>query len=165
MPTSQTPLDIENYFVRALHFVANENYAEDGDTPSGEIAVDYIVFTHPEDSLRFQVAMSIDIATSEATKNEPYSLHLDLYGFFRFKLDTEEEIVQKMLFSNAVPMLFGIARGCVGQATATAFNGPLMLPPYNFVELAKRKAEADKERRELAAADATYSASIEPAQE
>ncbi|HUP61399.1 MAG TPA: protein-export chaperone SecB [Thermoanaerobaculia bacterium] len=144
MPISQTPLDIEGYYVLTFHFGTNDSYVDEKDS-TGEVAVDFAVFPHPEDSLRFQIAMSINIEHAE-DRNEPYSLELELYGFFRFKPDTSKDIVNKMLFSNAAPILYGIARGYVGQATATAMHGPLMLPSYNFVALAARKLAKEREQ-------------------
>jgi preprotein translocase subunit SecB len=147
MPISQTPLEVESYYVQSLRFDTNDSYV--GERPSiGEIAVDFAVFNHPEDALRFQVTMLVGISETEAATNEPYAFHIDLYGFFRFKADTPEETVRKMVFSNAVPILYGIARGCIAQATATSLNGPFMLPPYNFVELVRRKAAAAKKEAE-----------------
>jgi preprotein translocase subunit SecB len=160
MPISPLPLEVEGYYVRALHLDSNDDY--DGNQPSvGEIEVDFRVFPHPEDSFRFQVAMLIDIDGEPPSLNEPYSLHIDLYAFFRFKAETAEEVVNRMIFSNAIPILYGIARGCVGQATGTAFHGPLMLPPYNFVELFNRKA-AEIEKRQVSGVTSTPS-DAEPA--
>ena len=122
MPISQTPLEVENYYVQSLRFDTNDDYVDEQPS-TGELSVDFAVFTHPEDALRVQVSMLIAISETEAAKNEPYTLQVDLYGFFRFKPDTPEETVRKMVFSNAVPILYGIARGCVAQATATSFMG------------------------------------------
>ena len=162
MPISQTPLEIEQYYVLTFRLGSNENYI-DGNETDGEIDVDYGVFAHPDDRLRFQVAMSIAIENLEG-KNEPYSLQLELYGYFRFKADTAEEVVKKMMFSNAVPILYGIARGYVGQATATAMNGPLVLPSYNFVALTARKVakQREQEQQQLLTAPADEAATDAP---
>ena len=151
MPISPLLLEIDGYHVLDIRLTANTGY--DNDKPSvGGVDVDFDVYPHPEEPRRFHVSMSIDIAGDE-TSNEPYALHLQLSGFFSFKPESTEETVTKMLFSNAVPILYGIARGCVGQVTGNALNGALMLPAFNFVELAQKKAE--RAHRETLTVEAT----------
>jgi preprotein translocase subunit SecB len=159
MPISQVPLEIESYYVREIHLTTNTDY--DPAAPStGEVDVDFAVSSHPEKPTRFQVAMSISVSLDEKREtNEPYSLHMHLHGFFNFKAETEPETMQKMLFSNAVPIVYGIARGCVGQLTGTAFNGALMLPAFNFVALAEKKKAAKENESRLIAAESNEEAS------
>jgi preprotein translocase subunit SecB len=140
----QTPLDIESYYVRELHLKTNLDF--DDDKPAtGELDVDYDVLLHPDDPLRFQVGLSVAVGFDEQRTNEPYSLLVVIHGFFRFMEGTDDETKSRMMFSNAVPIMYGIARGCVGQATGTGFYGPLMLPPFNFVKLAQDKAQRESD--------------------
>jgi preprotein translocase subunit SecB len=142
MPTTHVPLEVESYYVREWHLTTNSEY-DYGRPAVGELDVDYGVFDHPDDSSRFQVVMSVSVSLDEQrANNEPYAMSLQLNGFFRFKENIDSDAKVGMVFSNAVPILYGIARGAVGQLTAISFNGPVMLPPFNFVELTKRKAEA-----------------------
>jgi preprotein translocase subunit SecB len=152
MPTSPLQLEIDSYYVREIHLATNTEYDPE-QASTGELVVDFEVAPHPEEPYRFQVAMSVGVSLDEErTNNEPYSLHLVLNGYFSFKPDTTAETMHKMMFSNAVPIVYGIARGCVGQVTASAFNGPLMLPAYNFVAHAERKV---KEQAVLASGEPT----------
>ena len=145
MPTTPVRLEIDHYSVKSVHLDANLDY--DDEKPSmGGIDVDFGVYPTEPEPPTFHVTMTIDIADDKPA-NEPYALHLELGAFFHFKPDTPTEVANKMLFSNAVPILYGIARGCVGQITGTALNGPLMLPPFNFVELMQRKHDAYQQER------------------
>lgn len=142
MPITPVLLEVDGYNVSAVRFDANPKY-NDEQRSTGGIDVDFDVYPHVENPLLFHVAMTIDIAADEVC-NEPYGLYLHLNGYFSFKPEAPEETIRKMLFSNAVPILYGIARGYVGQLTGTAPHGPLMLPSVNFVELADRKREAQE---------------------
>jgi preprotein translocase subunit SecB len=154
MPTSNALLEVESYYVRELHLKTNFEY-EDQKPSTGEVDVDFTVHRHPEELTAFQVVLSVAVALSEQTRcNEPYAISVLLNGFFTFKPDVSEEQMVRMMFSNGVPIMYGLARGCVSQATALGIHGPVTLPTVNFVELAKKKAEASSATppKEIAAA-------------
>nr|MDP9360952.1 protein-export chaperone SecB [Acidobacteriota bacterium] len=77
----------------------------------------------------------------------PYSINLDIVGYFLFAAGTSEDLMFRMIYANGASILYGVARGFVGQATGAAKYGQFVLPAVNFVELMrKRLAEIEGEQ-------------------
>lgn len=89
--------------------------------------------------------MTVSVAPQgyTADENPPYSLHLDIVGYFTFLPGTSDDVMIRMVHLNGSSMLYGIARGFVGQATGAARHGQFLLPAVNFIALLKQRAELD----------------------
>lgn len=144
MPTIQPPpLDVQSYHINELTFRAFDEFDE-GRESAGGFNVDFDVQRNANDESTFRIIMRIKLATDGYTtdENPQYGIGLTIVGYFGFAEDTEEELMQRMVRINGSSILYGIARGIVGQATGASKHGQFVLPTVNFVEIVKAKAAA-----------------------
>lgn len=131
-------LNIEEYFVDELIVRTNTAYAP-GKKPIDDVDVAFHVRRKGQEPL-FMISMAIEL--NKAKKSfaaSPYYVAVKLSGFFSFQEGTDEDTIQNMLGLNALAILYGVARGVVGQATASGIFGKCVLPSVNFVELVKKQ--------------------------
>jgi len=150
---SPPPLDIRLYHVDAFVFVAHDDYDLERDT-NVALDVDFDVQQNTAEPLTYRLAMRIRVADGgyTAEENSPYGIRLDIVGYFLFAPDTTEEVMTRMINLNGASILYGVARGFVGQATGAGKNGQFVLPAVNFIDLLKRRAEAEGAEQPVPAA-------------
>lgn len=151
IPRQQPPLDVHAYHVQALVFKAHNDYKPE-QTSSGEIDVDFQVQKDEVKPNVFRIDMRIQLAASGYTpdENTPYSIDLTIVGYLSFASATSEEVMNRMIFINGPAILFGIARGIVGQATGASKHGQFVLPTVNFVAMEKERTKRDEDEQQLA---------------
>lgn len=141
MKTLPPPLSIDNYFVDELYVRALQN-----DKPAapqcGDVGISFDIMKNQEAPM-YWIMMTIVMGADEKSKL-PYHIKLVLSGFYHFPDDLDQETTGKYLSSNALVILYGIARGIIGQATATSRYGKCVLPAVNFVEIVQKKLEEHK---------------------
>lgn len=139
----QPPLDIQVYHIEELAFRALQEYDSEQDS-SSVIEVDFDIDRDEEDPNAFRIVMRIKLAENgyTAEENPPYMISLVIVGYFSFAKGTAEDIMQRMINLNGTSILYGIARGLVGQATGASKHGQFVLPAVNFVALIKARAES-----------------------
>lgn len=144
MPTIlPPPLDVQSYHIDTLVFRTFPEYDADRDT-AGNFDVDFDVQRHAQDPHSFRIIMRINVASDgySADTNPSHGISLTILGNFRFEEGTDEEQMQRMIRINGSSILYGIARGIVGQATGASRHGQFVLPTVNFVEISKAKEAA-----------------------
>lgn len=150
MPTIlPPPLDVRSYHINALVLRTLEEYDPDRDT-AGDFNVDFDVQRSAQDEQSFRIIMHINVAQDGYTvdTNPSHSISLTIVGYFSFAQGTDEEQMQRMIRINGSSILYGIARGLVGQATGASKHGQFVLPTVNFVEIVKAKEAATLESSE-----------------
>ena len=137
------PLDVQKYYIDTLTFRAFDEHDEERDS-GGSLAVDFDVHRHVSDPHAFRMVMRINVAAEGYTveDNPSHGISLTVVGFFLFAPGTDEEQMQRMIRINGSSILYGIARGIVGQATGASQHGQFVLPTVNFVDVAKAKEAA-----------------------
>lgn len=146
----QPPLDIEDYWIESLELRALDTY--DADEPlvgSVGFGLRYVRIDEPNMwTLHMQLKVNTPPPAPEADDdlNAPYYVTLVIAGQFRFSADVPDDVKHRMLVTNAPAMLYGVARGLLGQATSSARHGRMVLPSMNFVELAKSALDRDRQR-------------------
>jgi len=158
-------LDIRRYHVDSFAFVAHDAY--DTDRPSaGVFDVDFDVQENAEDENTYRISMAIKVAEGgyTAEENAPYSVSMDIVGYFLFALDTAEQTKARMIHLNGASILYVIARGFVGQATGAAKNGQYVLPSVNFLEMLRQRvaAESTVQQEQTSAAITAGEPTVEP---
>ena len=145
MPTKHTLLDIYAYYVRAFTLRALDEYDPDRES-SGVMDIDYNIGRQQENPKDYRIVMQIDLAKDGYTsaENSPYSIATIIVGHFVFAEDAPEDEMQRMIHLNGLSILFGIARGFVGQATGASLHGQFVLPTVDFVQLVNERAERNK---------------------
>lgn len=142
-PLLPPPLDIQMYHIHELTFRALSEYNPDL-ANSGGLDVDFDVERNADAPRDFRIILRIKLAEAGYTSddNPPYSLYLAIVGYFTFAEDTPEDVMQRMINLNGTSILYGIARGLVGQATGAGVHGQFVLPAVNFVALVNARAAA-----------------------
>lgn len=142
LPLTPPPLDVQLYHVLELHFAAREEYAADQISSAG-INVDFDVQRSDSNPHEFRITMTIGLAEGDYAPedNPPYTISLRIVGYFIFVAGTEETKMQRMIHLNGSSILYGIARGLIGQATGASIHGQFVLPAVNFVSLVQSRAD------------------------
>lgn len=143
---SPPPLDIWQYFVEELALRALAEHESDRGH-SGSVGVDFEVQRNEKNPIEYRIIMRIKLAESGYVpeENPPYSLALTISGYFRFEAGTDEPTMKRMLHVNGTSILYGIARGLVGQATGASVHGQFVLPTVNFIQILEARERAKAE--------------------
>lgn len=142
------PLDIRQYEVETFAFYAHPDFDSSRDN-LGALDVNFNITQNAEEEREFRIDMKVRLAEKgdRPDENAPYSITLDIVGYFLFAAGTSEDLMFRMIYANGASILYGVARGFVGQATGAAKYGQFVLPAVNFVELMKRRlAELEAEQ-------------------
>jgi preprotein translocase subunit SecB len=135
----QSLLNIDEYFVEELRVKINPEYTKDAKEETGEIAV-AVSLKRKGKEPAFMISMRLELNKSKnAFSSAPYYILLDITGFFTFQDETDEETINKMIGLNGPVILYGVARGIVGQTTANFRQGKYVLPTLNLVEIMKNQ--------------------------
>lgn len=93
-----------------------------------------------EASENYRVDMQVLVGKAAAARGFPYRMRLRLSGIFSFAPATPPNVRERMINVNGPAILYGVARGVVGEATATGPRGKYVLPSINFIEMLERRA-------------------------
>ena len=153
--TPPPQLDIARYHVDSFAFTAHDDFDDERDS-AGDLSVDFHIAERVGDPLSFRMTMDIRVAEAgyTAETNAPYSIALTIIGYFLFTEGTTEETKARMMNLNGASILYGIARGFVGQATGASRHGQFVLPAVNFIELLRQRQESKTPERRAVAAPA-----------
>jgi preprotein translocase subunit SecB len=138
-------LEIDNYYLDELVVKSNSSYDHGSDSHGDpcEPAINFDFYRKDEADTRFLVKFSVEIG--EGDTRLPYHIRLLLYASFDASNDANQTLIDQLVAANAAPILYGIARGIVGQTTAQAIHGRFVLPTVNFIELMNEKVQDLKE--------------------
>jgi len=137
----QAQLNLNDYYIDEFSFVANRDHVP-SETVCGTIDVDFEISRNADKPLDFMIYLRVDVNPREEDFQKcDYRIHLKLTGFFSFAEGTTEDRISNMIAPNGLSMLYGVARGFVGNATATSWHGKFVLSSLNLNEMIKRKAE------------------------
>lgn len=70
--------------------------------------------------------------------NYPFTLEVELLGFFEFDSDLEEATVRRMMELNGVTILFPYLRSTISNITSSAGVQNVVLPTMNIVNMLKK---------------------------
>lgn len=138
----QAQLNLNDYYIDEFSFVANRDHVP-SETICGTIDLDFDISRNADKPLDFMISMRVDVNPREEDfKKCDYRIHLKLTGFFSFVDGTTEDRIGSLIATNGLSMLYGVARGFVGNATATSWHGKFVLPSLNLIEIIKRKGQS-----------------------
>ena len=135
-------LQLEDYWVDDLAIKDGVEAPKSRDTVLPTIR--YEIYTPAEEapseeSERHLVKITVSAGRAKVQKGIPYQFRIQLSGVFSIDSQLEDETKGLYLFHNAPAMLYGIARGIIGEVTASGRHERYILPSINFVELNKRQ--------------------------
>jgi len=99
----------------------------------------------------FRVSLDIRLTPREGENCRFDVVSAKVVGLFHLPDETEESLVRTLVPLNCAVILYGIARGIIGQSTGMTPGGSIMVPPVNLVKTLKRR------RKRTPAADAAES--------
>jgi len=138
MKGMQGLLDINEYYIRELTIKENPTYKRKK-INEGKAKISHDIRRKSPD-LDFLINMNVQIGTPrKMSETEPYYISITISGLFKFTEQTDESTIAKMIHLNGLPILYGITRGIVAQATSSYLHGKYVLPTINFVKMIKRQ--------------------------
>lgn len=142
-------LQLDSYIVDELSYRLNLPFRAKPETGSVPVVgVDFDVVAHKDDKSRFLIWMTIDVnKKGDHFRRNRYQVHMRLMGRFRFEGELDEATKNRMIFNNGSSILYGVARGIVGQLTGTLGTERYILPAVNFLAIAEQKTRRESARR------------------
>ena len=136
-----SPLQLSNYFVSEFSYRTNPAYRVEASVRhEGKIHWTVQLGTGINAPDHFMLALSIVVEPSETPPPlDPYHISMRIDGAFNFASENNlsQSEKERMVCLNGCSILMGLARGFVAQATGVSTFGKYLLPPVNFVEIAK----------------------------
>lgn len=134
MDKLKSVLKFNKYLVKKIIFEANPDF-----NPTDKIPVE-VEFTYDQDinydGNEMAICLGCDIF-KEKNKNYPFSLEIELLGFFSFEENLEPEKID-ILRVNATAILFPYLRSIVSSITADSGFQTLVLPVVNIHKMFKQ---------------------------
>ncbi|RKI29450.1 hypothetical protein D7V82_05915 [bacterium 1xD8-6] len=128
-------LRFENYIVKKVLFEYNLQYNnEEAIDIKFDVDADYCV---NEEDGSMQVTLETYVFNGEDKTKYPFSMEMEVVGFFSISNVSEEQI--ENFKPNAVAILFPYVRALISSYTANANVTPLILPPINVNQLLRSK--------------------------
>lgn len=138
-----SPLNLNQYLVDKVIFLANP-LSKPEKAGKDEFNIEVHV-SRKKVSRDFSMSLTISINRSKTEqKKHPYSLEFGIWGNFSFSKEVSEEDMLKMIHPLGVSILYGTARGHVGQLTGSAPYGCFILPNINVYEMLAKKSKTKK---------------------
>ncbi|HEY3377785.1 MAG TPA: protein-export chaperone SecB [Armatimonadota bacterium] len=125
----ESSLRFEGYMVNRVVFELNPSFT--GDTAELAFTVErQVELALPE----LSVTLAVDVFPNAAAQNYPFSMSLNVTGFFMLEgegADTAQQLAEM----NAVAILYPYIRALATTYTANANITPLILPTINVVKM------------------------------
>ncbi len=139
-------LNFLDYEIRRLNIRARDDF-EAVRPQKAQIQSGFTVARSPEEPQRFRLTLMCRIFRDDPAEksvddqNLAYDLDLEIHGEFWSVLQISPDTLPATLALNALMILYGVARGVVGQATGGGANGRMILPTVLLDDLVGRSTE------------------------
>jgi len=135
-----TLLNFIDYQLSRLHVEPEPSFSP-GDPQRAQIQTAFTVGRDPEQKQRFEVTLSANIYKGSADENAAYLVEFTIAGQFWSNVLLTPRGVPALIVINALSLLYGAARGIVGQVTAGGVHDRFVLPSLGFDGLVRRGAD------------------------
>lgn len=115
-----------------------------GEALQASVRSTYRIGRIDESPERFGIFLTLEYFASKESENIPYDLTIGLSGDFASFARLDADAVPETMVVNALAMLYGVARGIVGQTTAKAAHGSFTLPAITFYDLVADSLQNDR---------------------
>ena len=126
--TATSVLNFEGYKVEKIRFDINDNF--DADDVTVDIKFD-IRNNIDKENRTLKVILEVNIFNDCIENNKPFSLEVSIIGFYRFDDKVDENILQGLVKSNAVAILYPYLRSLVSVITSNSGFPTIILPTIN----------------------------------
>jgi preprotein translocase subunit SecB len=130
-----SPLSLEVYYLKELHFAVNENPREDSSiTGYDEIDINIEVETvrHVDNPLKWKCELKVE-SKNDPQLNLPYSFIITYIGFFQVSEEFPSEHVELLARTNGPGILYSAAREMMISLTGRGVFPATLLPVVTFL--------------------------------
>jgi preprotein translocase subunit SecB len=137
-------INVNEFLLHSVSLSPNDKFRPE-DAVKCQVETGFRADRDPTHDRRFGIRLSLRYHGDRMTDaNLPYHVRIMLEGYFECPLAFEGQVPKNVIL-NALMILYGIARGIIGQTTASAVNGKFVLPSLAFDDLVNR-AESTPDR-------------------
>jgi preprotein translocase subunit SecB len=136
-------VQLTNYFVSELQFVANRDFKSDQSSSVGveELQVTHQASARTENKREWQITLRIALNASPQA-NSPYSFLVEMIGFVDVAESVSDDRIERFARINGTSLVFSAAREIIKAATSRGPFPPLLLPTVTFWEAKQESANA-----------------------
>ena len=134
---TQPLLNFIDYHLARLRVEPEPSFAPE-DPQRAQIQTTFAVGRDPEQKQRFEVTLSVNIYKESADENVPYLVEFTIVGQFWSNVLLTSRGIPVLIVINALSLLYGAARGIVGQVTAGGTHHRFVLPSLSFDDSVRR---------------------------
>jgi preprotein translocase subunit SecB len=128
-------IQLTNYFVSELQFVANRDYKKDAPSSitADNLQVVQQASANAENNREWQITLRVALNASPES-NSPYSFLVEMVGFISVEESVSEDRIERFARINGTSLIFAAAREIIRAATSRGPFAPLLLPTVTFWE-------------------------------
>ncbi|MDZ8118185.1 protein-export chaperone SecB [Pontiella agarivorans] len=135
-----SPLQLESYMFTRVHVDACDNPACQDIEGTGQFESNTHCQQHNEDASRWMVTVGLAFVQADGEECPPYTIDIEVVGFFHVADEFPEEKKISMVKANAPAILFGAIREMVANITSRGPYPRFDLPTVTFIDEAQPKA-------------------------
>jgi preprotein translocase subunit SecB len=123
---------------------------EESESESFSLGFDYDLSCHANDPhlVRMIMRFWLGRAANDDAPRCPYSIHVEIEGFFSFPADLEEGQMAYLCRVNSMTILYGILRGEIANVTGSFPGGKYILPTVMMQDVVNEIEERKEKERE-----------------
>lgn len=145
-----SPLRLEGYYVKELHFSLQTKWKVESEYPAlvapKDIAVIIVAGQHKENARERLFEVTIELQ-KQALRRYPYNFKTTLVGYFEISEQFPAEHAETMVNANAPALLYSAARELIASATGRGPLPALTLPSVTFIQTGDSLKAAAKSPR------------------
>ena len=147
-----SPLNMEHYFVTSLSMTSNSAFdvKKPLDLKLEQLQVEHVLREDQPADRHWQVTLRVKFSPGPDV-NVPYHFMIEMVGLFQVHPSFQENMVKKLIETNATGMLFGIAREILRSTMSAGPFTPLILPTVSFLPEEQKQELAAQEAKEKTA--------------
>jgi preprotein translocase subunit SecB len=128
-------IQLTNYFVSELQFVANRDFKPDSPSTvaTDELQVAHQALANADNNRKWQITLRVALNASPES-NSPYSFLLEMIGFIDVADSVSDDRIERFARINGTSIIFAAAREIIKAATSRGPYKPLLLPTVTFWE-------------------------------
>lgn len=139
--STKPQLEVFDYRLRHFYIQQNAEFASE-ERVGGSVTLTSGVALAEEDAYTFQVTLGAVFPADEIS-NYPYVMEVAIEGDFRSVYPSDNGRIPAFLASNAMLILWGMARGIAGPVTAMFEEGLFVWPTVSFDNFVRDAAGKD----------------------
>lgn len=147
-----SPLQLDRYFLKELHFALNPGFDEGIPVPRSKIEVPSVnigvmsMDRNPNNPRQWKFELLVDLLDPDKGKF-PYKVQVTMVGFFTVSERYPAERVERLAKTNGPSLLYSSAREIIAFATGCSPFPQLTIPVVTFIQPEKAVAAGKGQQR------------------